>query len=157
MPIFDHRFLDQQKNPLPDALMNDGAFLPVQVDIPQILADFLRAKNQQVPSPTQGMALIDTGASKSCADRVALTKLGIKPTGVIRLGTAKGATQCPIFPTRLTFPSLRLRVNFNAMAGVNLQGQQIGGAPLIALVGRDVLRRCLLIYSGANGYFTLSY
>lgn len=157
MPIFDHRFLDQQNNPLPDALMDDGAILLVQVDIPLILADFLHANNQQVPGPTQGMALIDTGASKSCADRAVLTKLGIKPTGVIRVGTAKGATQCPIFPARLIFPTLRLRVNFNAMAGVNLQGQQIGGAPLIALVGRDILRRCLLIYSGASGYFTLSY
>lgn len=157
MPIFDHHYLDAKKDPLPKALQDVGAILPVEVDIPKALFDLLTAKKQSTPSAIPGVALIDTGATKSCVDHLVLSGLGIKPIGLVKIGTAKGATQCQIFPARLRFPSLRLVVDFSSMAGVNLRGQVIQGTPLIALVGRDVLARCLFIYSGPNGYYTLSF
>ena len=157
MPIFDHRFVDEQNNPQPQALSVAGAILPVHVSVPLALEDFLRAKNQEIPSPTKGIALIDTGASKSCVDHSVLVNLGIKSIGVVKIGTAKGATLCQLFPSRLIFPTLRLRVNFSSMAGVHLRGQVIHDEPLIALVGRDILSRCLFIYSGYQGYYTLTY
>lgn len=157
MPIFDHRYLDSNNNPVPTALADLGAVLPVEVNIPKALHDLLNIKKQPVPKHVSGVALIDTGATKSCADDKVLIGLGIKPIGVVKIGTAKGATQCKLFPARLYFPSIRLNVNFSSMAGVNLKGQVIRGAPLIALVGRDVLSKCLLIYSGHQGYYTLTY
>lgn len=157
MPIFDHRYLDSNHNPSPNALMNFGAILPVEVNIPKALQDLLNEKRQPVPKPVSGVALIDTGATKSCVDGAVLSGLGIKAIGIVKIGTAKGATQCKLFPASLSFPSIKLNVNFSSMAGVNLKGQVIQGAPLIALVGRDVLLRCLFIYSGAQGYYTLTY
>ena len=157
MPIFDHRYLDTKKDPLPKALQDVGAILPAEVAIPKALSDLLTAKKQSIPPAIQGVALIDTGATKSCVDHSVLSGLGIKPIGLVKIGTAKGATQCQLFPARLSFPSLRLVVDFSSMAGVNLRGQVIQGTPLIALVGRDVLSRCLFIYSGSQGYYTLTY
>lgn len=157
MPIFDYRYLDSKKNPHPDALMNVGAILPVEVNVPQALQTLLTSKKQPIPKPTPGIALIDTGATKSCADHSVLSSLGIKPIGLVTIGTAKGATKCQLFPAKLNFPTLNLLVDFSAMAGVNLKGQLIQGKPLVALVGRDVLSKCLFIYCGFQGYYTLSF
>lgn len=157
MPIFDHRFLDANKDPVPNALRDAGAILPVQINISKALHGLLTAKKQPIPKPVEGVALIDTGATKSCVERSILAGLGIKPIGLVKIGTAKGATQCQLFPARLFFPTIRLDVSYSSMAGVNLKGQVIQGAPLIALVGRDVLLKCLFIYCGYGGYYTISY
>lgn len=149
--------MNSKKDPLPNALRDVGAILPVEVNIPKALLDLLTTKKQPTPKPVAGIALIDTGATKSCADHSVLSGLGIKPIGLVNIGTAKGATRCQLFPARLNFPSLRLIVDFSSMAGVDLQGQMIQGTPLIVLVGRDVLSRCLFIYCGSHGYYTLSF
>lgn len=44
MPIFDHRYLDTKKDPLPKALQDVGAILPAEVAIPKALSDLLTAK-----------------------------------------------------------------------------------------------------------------
>jgi hypothetical protein len=61
-----------------------------------------------------------------------------------------------LFPSKLSFPVINLVIDFGSVVGVNLQGQQINGTPIVALIGRDVLSRCLLIYSGSGGFFTLA-
>jgi hypothetical protein len=43
------------------------------------------------------------------------------------------------------------------VVGVALQGQNVNGQPLIALVGRDILRQGLFVYSGIGGFFTLAF
>jgi heterodisulfide reductase subunit C len=42
--------------------------LPVEVSIPTALAQVLAAQNQVSPPPATGIALIDTGATRSCVD-----------------------------------------------------------------------------------------
>ena len=39
---------------------------------------------------------------------------------------------------------------------VDLAGQDLAGKPIIALIGRDVLARCVFVYNGAMGSFSLS-
>ena len=85
-----------------------------------------------------------------------LANLGISPIGVVTMGTAGGSTSCPLFPAKLSFPAINLVIDFGSVAGVSLKGQVINGTPLVALIGRDVLSRCLLIYSGTGGFFTLA-
>jgi len=140
----------------PAALAGAGPILQVEVNLPQPLINLLSSQNKPIPAPTPGFALIDTGASRTCIDSLVLSNLGISPIGLVTMGTAGGSTSCPLFPAKLSFPVINLVIEFGSVAGVNLKGQVINGTPLVVLIGRDVLSRCLLIYSGIGGFFTLA-
>lgn len=157
MPIHNRHYVDSTSHQhIPSALVAVGAILEVQIQIPKALSALLEAQNQVVPQPVTGFALIDTGATRTCADESSLSGLGINPIGMVSMGTAGGPTQCPLFPARLWFPSLNLGADFDSIVGVNLQGQAIQGQQLKVLIGRDILSRGLLIYSGNGGFFTLA-
>ena len=157
MPIHNRHYVDQSiKEHIPAALATVGAILEVQIQIPKALSDLLESQNQVIPPPVTGFALIDTGATRTCADQLALSGLGINPIGLVSMGTAGGPTQCPLFPARLWFPSLNLGAEFDSIVGVNLQGQAISDQQITVLIGRDILSRGLLIYSGNGGFFTLA-
>lgn len=49
-----------------------------------------------------------------------------------------------------------MEIEFESLVGVDLTGQVIGDHQLIALIGRDVLSRCLFVYNGQIGLFTLA-
>lgn len=157
MPIHNRHYVDprhQRHNPA--ALAEAGPVLEVEVNLPQPLINLLTSQNRPIPASSPGFALIDTGASRTCIDRAVLTNLGINPIGVVAVGTAGGSTQCLLFPARLTFPVFNLVIDFGSVVGVDLQGQRVNESPLVALTGGDVLSRCLLIYSGTGGFFTLA-
>jgi hypothetical protein len=101
--------------------------------------------------------LIDTGATRSCVDSKVIASLGVKPIGVAVTGTAGGPVQQYRYPARFRFPGEGLEIEFSSVIGVNLAGQSIGGRDIIVLLGRDVLSRCILIYNGPGGFFTLAF
>jgi hypothetical protein len=157
MPIHNRHYIDDATNRhLPSALAALGAILEVQVQVPKALSALLESQNQVIPQPVTGFALIDTGATRTCADESSLSNLGINPIGTVSMGTAGGPTQCPLFPARLWFPSLNLGADFDSIVGVNLQGQAVQGQQLTVLIGRDILSRGILIYSGNGVFFTLA-
>lgn len=156
MPIHSRHYIDPQGRHNPAALAGVGPVLQVEVNLPQPLISLLSSQNKPIPAPPPGFALIDSGASRTCVDGTILSNLGINPIGMVAMGTAGGQTQCLLYPTRLTFPVFSLVIDFGSVAGVNLQGQTIDGKPLVALIGRDVLSKCLFIYSGTGGFFTLA-
>ena len=157
MPIHNRHYVDSTSHQhLPSALAAVGAILEVQIQVPKALSALLEAQNQVVPQPVTGFALIDTGATRTCADESSLSSLGINPIGIVSMGTAGGPTQCPLFPARLWFPSLNLGADFDSIVGVDLQGQTIQDQQLTVLIGRDILSRGILIYSGNGGFFTLA-
>jgi hypothetical protein len=130
--------------------------LPVEVSIPTALAQVLAAQNQVAPPPATGIALIDTGATRSCVDSKIISQLGVNPIGVITTGTAGGPVQQSLFPARFRFPGEGLDLEFSSVIGADLAGQNIAGRNIIVLVGRDVLSHCQLIYNGPGGFFTLA-
>jgi hypothetical protein len=70
MPIFNSQFFEN--DPAgghrlgPTTLANLGPALAVSVAIPQALADLYTRQQRPLPSPITGIALIDTGATRSC-------------------------------------------------------------------------------------------
>lgn len=156
MPIYNHHYMKPGQAHNPAALAAAGPVLQVEVNLPQPLINLFSSQNKPIPAPTPGFALIDTGASRTCIDGSVLSNLGISPIGIVTMGTPGGSTSCPLFPAKLGFPSINLVIEFGSVAGVNLKGQVINGTPLVALIGRDVLSRCLLIYSGSGGFCTLA-
>jgi hypothetical protein len=95
--------------------------------------------------------LIDTGASITSVDVSIIQSLGIQPVGISNVFTPQGSTQQELFPVKLSFIGTPIIFNFSSVLGSELRNQGI-----FALIGRDVLSRCILIYNGPAGHFSLS-
>jgi len=156
MPVYEGEFRTKAGEPGPAGLRRFGPVLPVEIAIPSALSKFLSARNQQIPAPRTGLALIDTGATRSCVDSQVISSLGVNPIGITSLGTASGRSQHHLYPAKFSFPAMKFEVEFGAVVGVDLSGQGTGKMQIIALIGRDVLSRCILIYHGTKGSFSLA-
>ncbi len=146
----------QNQVPAPRVLQTQGPVIEVQVETPNLLAQYLKNKGKTVPGPTKGMALIDSGATISCVDSDVIRRLGVKPIGVTTVLTAGGPKRQNCYPARFSFPQQKMYFEFSRVMGADLKGQSIMGKDLVALLGRDVLSRCLFIYNGPNATFTLA-
>lgn|SRR5579871_1313808 len=146
--------LDPAGQPSPDGLQFGGPLLPVAISVHPILAQQLQAQGTALPAPVGGFGLIDTGASVIAVDQSVVQQLGIPPIGIVNVGGVSGVQQQAQFPASFSFPGTGLpTISFNFVIGANLAGQQ---PPIIALIGRDVLRHFVLIYNGGFGQVVLS-
>jgi predicted aspartyl protease len=134
--------------------------MQIQIEIPAQLAAQLQKANQPIPKPVLGMALIDTGATCSGIDQTVVQQLGLQPVGVQKVGTAGGMHDQSLYPARLSFPGTGFSAaESKQLLGVDLAGQVLAhlNAPMIALIGRDILARFILIYNGPAGQFTPAF
>lgn len=157
MPIHNRFYLDPSKSLNPSGLQAIGPVLSVEVSLPTSLAEILASQGEEMPSPVAGLALVDTGASRTCVHGQTLSVLGVNPIGVVSVGSASGQAQHDLFPARLRFPGEGLDVEFSSVVSVDLTGQAVDDRSIVALVGRDVLSRCILVYNGPGGFFTLAF
>ena len=112
----------------------------------------LHAKGETPPKPVVGFALIDTGAGSTCIDREAATQAGLACVDSGPLISATHESEIvPIFAGRLTVGDLSRNIDAHRAYGGKLEGQE-----LIAVVGRDVLQRCVFVYNGLDGSFSLA-
>jgi hypothetical protein len=125
-----------------------------------VLGQALQKVGTPLPTPVQGFALIDTGASVSSADTRAFTELGISENGVALVGTAGGQQQQYTYAARLTFPGTTIPgFDHPKMLGCDLGGHVVFGMPnarIIALIGRDILKLFVFVYNGSAGAWSLS-
>ncbi|HEX4795519.1 MAG TPA: hypothetical protein VH370_17135 [Humisphaera sp.] len=117
----------------------------------------LQAAAQPIPPAVQIRGLIDTGASGTCIDPASLKSLGLSPTGVVPILTPSTGNLphfCNQFDVSLTLLHADHRLHFDTVAVMesNLAAQGIH-----ALIGRDILGKCLFVYDGQAGTFTLAF
>ena len=146
--------------PASGMLVHVGPVIQVLVGVSTPLATSLQSQNLPVPSPVGGLALIDTGATKSAVAEAVAQHLGIQPSGLVNVGTAAGMQQQPVYSARFSFPGGPLpAIEFAELTGVNLHGHTVPGLqlPLIALIGRDILSRFVRIYDGQSATVTLAF
>jgi len=144
----------------PQGLRAVGPVLPVQIEIPSILASQLQQAGRTPPEPAEGFALIDTGASASAVDESVIRQLGVQPVGAGRISTPSGTHLQSKYPARFAFPGTTIPgIEFSQLFGAQLSGQNLPGlrGQLLALVGRDILQAFVLIYNGPGGFFTLGF
>lgn len=164
MPVFSAGagvVTPQGFRPEPRTLAFYGPIMQVQIEVPQALARVLIERGESVPSPVEGVALVDTGASFTAVSESAMQTLGIAPIDVAgNIGTAGGVAQRNIYPARVTFPGSDLpTIEFNRMISVDLAGQIVPlpvGRPVLLLFGRDLLSRFVLVYNGPGASWSLS-
>ena len=151
MPILNGVFIQPPGNALgPNVLQQTGPVIEVQVAVPTALEQLLRQNNQPIPPPIRGRALIDTGATISSVDDASIRSLNVSPVGLINTGTAGGPQQQNMYPARFIL-GVGWVFEFSRVTGSNLTG-----TGLIALIGRDVLSRTLMVYNGPLGLFSLA-
>ena len=130
------------------------------IAVSEARAAALTAANLSVPTVQTVRALVDTGASCTCVDPTVLKALGLSPTGSVPILTPSSGTT--------PHPTDQYDV------GLAIPGSDVAQAPLIhqtipviesdlsaqgieALIGRDVLASCVLVYNGVTGHFTLAF
>jgi len=159
MPIHNVRFAvatgPHGEIPGPLVFRKHGPVMRTQIAIPSLLVEFLSDRNLSVPQPIEGIGLIDTGASTSCVDQGVIEQLEVRPVGVGTAVTAGGVVEQNLYPVRFVFPDQKMVIEFGSVMGVNLEQYTVMDKKLVALVGRDVLARCVLIYNGVAGSYTL--
>lgn len=150
MPIYNQFFLVNNQIS-PRLLRNGGPRVTVEVHISQVLAGYFSQRGQPVPGPISGLALFDTGASISAVDTETIANLGLNPVGVASVHTPAGIVSQNLYPVTFLFPAINnLRAAFNTVIGAELRSQGI-----IALVGRDFLSNCLMVYNGPAGIYSI--
>ena len=137
-----------------------GAIVEVTVTVSAM--DLLAPKVERRPLlPHQRiLALADTGANRTCLDPSVLQALDLEPAGTVQVSTPLAEAFGPrsAYKVALVIPARVLGESplvFDTLEVVATELQRRFGVQ--ALLGRDVLERCLLVYHGPERRFTLAY
>jgi hypothetical protein len=134
----------------------DGALIWIAIGLSRPQAEARSAAGLSEIHPAVVSALIDTGASMTLIDDVLARRLELNRTGEIEVRSTAAAD-----PAILNTYAVLLQFAQPTKASVSEALQVAGGRPPIegvgALLGRDVLSRCVFIYNGPASQFTLSY
>lgn len=160
MAILNLQFAGERK--LPDGttvpvppqpvLAERGPILQVTVGVGQQIATQVLQAGGTLPPPVSGLALIDTGASVTCIDQDAANLLQLPVIDVVQVASAsQAAAEQNVYPIQIEVVGLPITVNAPRAVGASLAAQG-----LLALVGRDVLQHCVLVYNGPAGSISLS-
>lgn len=137
--------------------MFSGPLLEVEISIPQALVNYNIANGIVSPPPLKGYAIIDTGAFPTCVDVTSISSLGVQPVNIRPTLTPAGTVNQNTYPVHVKFPGTSIEIEFQETFSANLSGQNFNGQPILALVGRDILSSCILIYNGLTGEYSLSH
>jgi predicted aspartyl protease len=142
-------------------ITSQGPMLNAFVAVSDARAAAMKAANIAIPSPIQIRALVDTGASCTCVDPSVMTSLGLTPTGTVPVST----------PTTGGTPELKYQYDVAlAIPGATqadiplvlatiavVEAELLAGQGFHALIGRDILSQCVLVYNGSFTQFTLAF
>jgi hypothetical protein len=120
----------------------------------------LTAIGQQVPDPQPIRALIDTGASISGVDPTVLAALGLSPRGQADvISTTSGASpiSVPTYDVCIGIYAARHGDLHFISDTVQVTATDLSARGFDALIGTDILCKCILHYNGADGFFTLGW
>lgn len=113
---------------------------------------------QPVPDPQTINALIDTGASISGVDPTILSALGFSPTGEAEIfSTTASGVAVPTYDVCIGIYATRQGDVHFLSDTIQVTATNLASRGFQALIGTDILCKCILHYNGADGHFTLAY
>jgi len=138
-------------------ISSQGALLDIFLDISQARKVTLKTAGRPYPQPIKVKALIDTGASCTCVDPSVIQALDITPTGAGAVSTPLTGESPQIcnkydITVLLVHPEIQYQIGAIPVLETKVFGQGIQ-----ALIGRDVLSKCLLTYNGNIDQYTISF
>jgi hypothetical protein len=138
----------------------DGAIVEIFVGVTDARRQALVRNNFPVPARVAVKALLDTGASGTVVRAEALKALGQQPLGVTKASVPSPA------PGAQEFEEHAVSIGLIGPGGLEAYHPLVAGVlacyfeeqePYHALLGRDVLDHCLLVYDGPNQVFSLAF
>ncbi len=138
-----------------------GALVAAAIGVSDARRNALVTANQVAPDIIPIRAMIDTGASCTCVDPSVLkTTLSLTPTGntaVVTPSTGNQPVNVDQYDICLIVPGKQDDAPFFIPNLPVVCMELLGAQGFHALIGRDVLARCVLLYNGSIGWFTLAY
>jgi len=141
------------------SMTQSGPVLDLVVGASAARLEALTEAGMPLPAPQNVRALVDTGASCTCIDPMVFTALGLQPTGSMPMLTPSTG---PI-PIDADTYDVGIIIPNGQQQGLIFPNIAVSASELFsaqgihALVGRDILQRCVLAYNGTAGFFTLAY
>ena len=129
-----------------------GPCIDLRLDVSLELERALLLRQQPKPQPLKIPALVDTGAAVSVIQTGLADQLGLEPIGVAMVSTATSgaAVQCRVYAVRWLFPNDI--VTESTAIEAPLKDHRIQ-----ALIGRNVLRSAVFVYTGPENQFTFCF
>jgi hypothetical protein len=140
MPVFHNRVTNLQEL---------GTIIEVIIYPSKPVFDKFKTENKIVPSK-KVIALIDTGASISCINSPIAAELNLISRDKQLVGTPNGPALQDTYDVGFHLFSISPLILPVQVLGSNLESQ-----PYAALVGRDILSKCTLIYIGSDNSYSL--
>jgi hypothetical protein len=141
----------------------DGALVELMVGLAGPDVQTLRNAGRPVPAPISVRAVLDTAAEISCLDSTALAvpiAAGVPPARYLFANVpvfgGTNATCEYLVSLTIVHPSGQARANL-VLRNHPVIEQPLNQLGYEALIGRDVLSRCLFFYDGPGRLFTLGY
>ena len=134
-----------------------GPVIDIGIGVTEARAKALQAAGKVVPPARKIRGLIDTGASCTAVDTKVLKMFHLQPTGSVPIhtpstqGIARNADQYDV-RLHLLHSDMVLPIDAVPVVDAALANQGIE-----ALIGRDILSRCLFVYDGQSAMFSLAF
>jgi|ERR1022692_1495385 hypothetical protein len=155
MPVFNFIQWSQDQG---GWLTKDGPVIQVEISMPTALEAWCVQNHVPIPAPVSGYALIDTGASISGIHQPILDQLSLTPIDEIPIVTPAGAGRTPVYPTKVSFPSLNVKnQSLSRVVGSQLDWKTSQGERIVMLLGRDLLHNGIFVYNSSFNHFAIAY
>lgn len=138
----------------------NGPVITAYVTVTPPRQDVEGASEQPVPNGVAVRAVVDTGASCSCVDPTVIAALRLTPTSVISVFTPSTGAEphfTPQYDVSVVVPAGSADQPPLVISSVPVVSSDLASHGLSALIGRDILRDCILHYNGSTGWFTLAF
>lgn len=147
--------------PLVTGLLSaDGAVIDVLIGVSQNRRQRLLSVGFALPAAVALRAQIDTGSYVTGVIAAAFDQLGIQPFRVVPVRTPSTTLDkphfCEMFDVSLTLLSGMTRMELpsvHVIASADFQREE----NVQAIIGRDILNRCVFTYEGTHGSFRLAF
>ena len=145
---------DPTNKALPAILRTQGAVLQVEI------APSLFTSSVSPLALITGLGAVDTGATITAIDRRVFAALGLSAIESRDVSTPSGMQVLEIHRIHIRLTQVGLELELPMVAAIDLSGGKVAvnGVPqdIIALIGRDILERCVFTYNGPAASFSLS-
>ncbi len=130
-----------------DILINTGPRIHIQIDYSDYMKKLFTERAIDIIESRKGMALIDTGATKSCIDLELAQDFSFPVIDEVKMSTPSHSNY-----TSPLYSGIMLDITAMAKKGyVELLGVEIANQGIDVIIGRDILAMGLLVYNGVDG------
>jgi hypothetical protein len=139
------------------SIQEDGLIVTVGIAWSTARAEVLKRAGTPPVGPIWVTALLDTGASCSVIDSTVVGALKLIQAGTVEAQTPTfdGATQTlNLYDVCLAFAKPEIKI---MSMNLPVAEARLANQGFLALIGRDVLQQCLLVYNGPMKTFSISF